>query len=214
MRKMMKYSKKLLFLLLVIFATNVLYGSPPNQEEKLKAFQSSITEESIGNYDKAIELIKPIYDQEPNDYLANIRLGWLYYLSKKNDLATKHYKEAVRISGNSIESLLGLTYPYSAIDNWEEIKNIYKQIIDIDPLNYTANLNIGKIYYNSADYLNAKKIFEKLADIYPSDYETNLYLGWTYYSLGSNSKAYDYFVMALIANPSAASAKEGLNLTR
>lgn len=214
MRKTMNKLSKFIFILLLLSLANVIYGSKITKEERLRAFHSSISEEAIGNYEKAIEIIRVIYKEKPNDYLVNIRLGWLYYLAKMNESSAKYYKEAVRISNNSIEALLGLTYPYSAMNNWSEIKSIYKKILDIDPKHYTSNLNLAKIYFNTADYLNSKTILEKLFTAYPSDYDVNLYLGWTYYYLGSKSNAYDHFATALIVNPNDASAKEGLNLSR
>lgn len=205
---------KFIFILLLLSFTNGIYGSKITKEERLRAFHSSISEEAIGNYEKAIEVMQVIYKEKPNDYLVNIRLGWLYYLAKMNESSVKYYKEAIRISNNSIEALLGLTYPYSAMNNWSEIKSIYKKILDVDPKHYTSNLNLAKIYFNTADYLNSKIILEKLITSYPSDYAINLYLGWTYYYLGSQSNAYNHFVTALIVNPNDASAKEGLSLSR
>ena len=205
---------KFILILLVLSFTNISYGFNIAKEDRLKAFKNSISEEAAGNYEKAIAIIKVVYTDNPNDYLVNIRLGWLHYLAKMNESSVKYYKEAVRISNNSIEALLGLTYPYAAMNNWSEIKSIYKKILDVDPLHYTANLNLAKIYFNTADYLNSKIILEKLHDSYPSDYAVNLYLGWTYYYLGSKTNAYDHFVTALIVNPDDDSAKEGLNLSR
>lgn len=214
MRKTMNKISKFIFILLLLSFTNGIYGSKITKEERLRAFHSSISEEAIGNYEKAIEVMQVIYKEKPNDYLVNIRLGWLYYLAKMNESSVKYYKEAIRISNNSIEALLGLTYPYSAMNNWSEIKSIYKKILDVDPKHYTSNLNLAKIYFNTADYLNSKIILEKLITSYPSDYAINLYLGWTYYYLGSQSNAYNHFVTALIVNPNDASAKEGLSLSR
>lgn len=210
----MNYISKVILLLLVLSITNIQYGYDMGKEERLKTFNNSIAEEEIGNYEKAIEIMKVLYQDNQNDYLVNIRLGWLFYLAKKNESSVKYYKEAVRISKNSVEALLGLTYPYSAMNDWDEIKQIYKKILDVDPQHYTSNLNLAKIYFNTADYLNSKVILEKLSSVYPSDYAINLYLGWSYYYLGSKSKGYDHFVTALIVNPNDASAKEGLSLTR
>ena len=162
MRKTMNKLSKFILILLVLSFTNAIYGSKITKEDRLKSFNNSIAEEEIGNYEKAIEIIKIVHKEMPNDYLVNIRLGWLYYLAKMNESSVKYYKEAVRVSNNSIEALLGLTYPYSAMNNWSEIKSIYKKILDVDPKHYTSNLNLAKIYFNTADYLNAKVILEKL----------------------------------------------------
>lgn len=210
----MKHINILAAVLLFFSLSTSYYASDKESNKRLKSFINSISEETIGNYDEAIKLLSDIYDQYKDDYLINIRLGWLNYLAKDYNNSIKYYKEAVRISDRSIESLLGITYPYSAQEKWDEIKNVYKEILDIDPYNYTANVNLGKIYFGAGDYLNSKVILEKLYSNFPGDYSVNLYLGWTYYNLGSKSKAHEYFVTALIINPDDASAIEGLNLTK
>ncbi len=210
----MKHINILAAVLLFLSLSTSYYASDKESNKRLKSFINSISEETIGNYDDAIKLLSDIYDQYKDDYLLNIRMGWLNYLAKDYTNSIKYYKEAVRISDRSIESLLGITYPYSAQEKWDEIKNVYKEILDIDPHNYTANVNLGKIYFGAGDYLNSKSILEKLYSNYPGDYSINLYLGWTYYNLGSKSKAHEYFVTALIINPDDASAIEGLNLSK
>ncbi len=185
-----------------------------NSDLKLKAFTNSIQDESLENYEKAIEGLTSVYAELKTDYLTNLRLGWLYYSTKDYETSLKYYREAVRISGRSTEALLGLTYPYSGLEMWEEIKVIYEEILEKDKYNYTANLRLGQIFLNTTNYSNAKVYLEKNINNYPSDYETNLYLGWTYYYLGNKSKARELFVNALISKPNDASALEGLKYTK
>jgi tetratricopeptide (TPR) repeat protein len=183
-------------------------------EQKIIAFNKSVDFEEIGNYKEAVKEIENIYSKFSNDYLVNLRLGWLNYLDKKYDESIKYYKKAISISNNSIEAQLGITYPLSAKNNWDEIKNVYANILDTDPLNYTARLNLAQIYLKDGDNLNAKINLEKLIEQYPSDSAVNLYLGWTYYYLGNKNKANNLFATALIADPTSSSAKEGWNLTK
>jgi Tfp pilus assembly protein PilF len=208
----MKTIKLILILLILSFSINA--SSNGNESDKRKAFKLSIEEAEIGNYERAIEALNNIYGNYKGDYLVNLRLGYLHYLSKEYEQSVKFYQEAMRISDNSIEAMLGLTYPYSEMKKWESIKEIYLKIIDKDQFNYTANLRLGQIYLNNEDYLNAKKYLEKVQNQYPSDYDANLSLGWTYYYLGNNSKANKLFSNALIANPVDSSAIEGLNSTK
>lgn len=201
--------KKLLFLL-IIYST-LIFAQIDN---KIIAFNKSVDFEEIGNYLDAKKEIEKIYSDYANDYLVNLRLGWLNYLDKRYDESIKYYNKSLQISNNSIESLLGLTFPYSAKNKWDEIKNIYENILDIDPLNYTARLNLAQIYLKEGDNLNSKIMLEKLIEQYPSDFSVNLYLGWTYYYLGNKSKANNLFANAIIADPTNSSAKEGFNLTK
>lgn len=202
------------FLIWISIFSSLLLANGPISDQKLKVFKESLSEESIGNYDKAILLIKDLLRDENSDYLANLRLGWLNYLDKNFDESIKYYNEAVRLSDNSIEALLGLTYPYSGKNEWDKVEDIYAKILDFDEYNYTANMNLGKIYFNSGSYLNAKIYFENVYENYPSDANANLYLGWTYYYLGNKSKSRSFFTNTLIVDDDNSSAVEGLNLTR
>lgn len=199
-------------LILLLF---VAVGSVKGENDvRLKAFKESIEYESIGNYQKAYDSIQKIYGQFKSNYLVNLRMGWLLYLLKQYDNSIRYYNEAVRVSNNSAEALLGLTYPLAAKEMWDEIEVIYKNILDKDEFNYTANLNLGQIYLNKKNYLNAKILLDVVLKSYPSDHDANLYLGWAYYYLGDKIKAHELFENAVIINNNSTSAIDGMNLTR
>ncbi len=206
----MKYRTTLTIILIMFTTFNIL----PQNNVKTSAFSSSVKFENNKEYEKALKEIRNIYPDYKDDYLVNVRLGWLNYLNKKQDESIKFYNETVRLTGRSIESLLGLTLPYSAKNDWDKVKDIYEEILSKDDMNYTANLRLGQIYLNRKDYLNAKKLFSKLYNNYPGDYSVCLYLGWTYYYLGSSSKAKEFFKDTLILYPGNKSATNGLELVK
>ncbi|MCF8355971.1 MAG: tetratricopeptide repeat protein [Melioribacteraceae bacterium] len=202
-----------IFFLILIFCYTLTFAQTDNYKY-LKIFNKSIEEEEIGNYTGAISELNEIYKEVPDDYLINLRLGWLYYQDKNYDESIKYYSKALEESDESIEAWLGLTFPYSGLEDWGTVKDIYQKILDKDELHYTANLRLGQILLNTGNYVNAKVYLQKLYELYPSDYEINLYLGWTYYYLGDKSKAQNHFTHALIASPDDSSAKEGLRVSR
>ena len=183
-------------------------------EDKASAFATSIKEETAGDVKRAIEVLLNISNGSNADYLTTLRLGWLYYNSRDFEKSAKYYKEAVRLSDNSIEALLGVTLPYAAQGKWDLVQDTYRTILAKDKLNYTANLRLGQIYLNLGNYLMAKKHLDILAENYPGDYETNLSLGWTYYNLGSKGKAREAFINAMSVYPADTSAVKGYGLTK
>jgi tetratricopeptide (TPR) repeat protein len=183
-------------------------------EDKVGAFTTSIKKETAGDLKGAIESLLNLPDGGNTDYLTTLRLGWLYYNSRDFEKSAKYYKEAIRLSDNSIEALLGVTLPYAAQGKWDLVQDTYKTILGSDKLNYTANLRLGQIYLNLGNYLMAKKHFDLLFESYPGDYETNLFLGWTYYGLGSKGKAREAFVNAMSVYPADTSAVKGYGLTK
>ncbi len=201
---------KLLIIAVLFTAINI----PAQQSSKLKAFYESISMEKIGNYNAAIAALEKNYSNEKNDYLYNLRLGWLYYLKGDFKKSVEFYNNSIRISHESTESLLGITYPYAKMNRKNKLKDVYKEILNNDKNNYTANLNLALIYFNEGDYLNAIIFLEKNSKNYPSDFTTNLYLGWATYYVGGNKKAHAYFEKALIASPNNPSALKGYNATK
>jgi len=208
--------KKYILILMVLLPVYLSVAQNNNSSDDiLLAFKSSIEEESIGKYAQAILTMMKIYDKYADEYIVNLRLGWLHYLNKDFNSSLQYYQNAIAISNNkSIEAMLGITLPLSKRDDWDGVENYYKKVLDIDENNYTANLRLGQIKLNTENYLSAKSYLSKLIEMYPGDYETNLYLAWTYYYLGDKSTAHDLFIEVLILNPGDASALEGLKLVR
>ncbi|MCP5061618.1 MAG: tetratricopeptide repeat protein [Ignavibacteriae bacterium] len=206
--------KALIFLSIFIINCTLAFGQNNSEDVFISHFKKSVTEENDKNYKKAKEYISQLYDDNENNYLVNIRLGWLNYLTKDYKSSLKYYDKAAELSDNSTESLLGLTFPYYALGKLDMVEKLYERILEKDECNYTANLNLGQIYLNRTDYIDAKVLFEKLQLDFPSDYSANFYLAWTYYYLGSKSKAKKLFLNAIIAAPNDANALEGYNITK
>ena len=205
--------KKYLSAVLILLSSLTVLAQTNSADEKLLAFKNSIEKESIGQYSDAILELINIYDKYNDEYVINLRLGWLYYLNKDYDNSIKYYNKALQISNSeSIEAYLGLTLPYSSKENWDNVQKIYEDILNRDEYNYTANLRLGQIYLNTQNYLNAKVYLSKVHELYPGDYESNLSLGWTLYYLGDKSAARKLFINALSLNPGDQSALEGLKL--
>lgn len=196
----------------IIFTTKVF---SQEKDERIIAFNKSIELANKGEYSLAIKELTNIYNKFSNDYLINLRLGYLYYLNKEYDKSINFYQKAIDLTKNiSIEPMLGLTLPLSSKEKWNEVENIYRKILNIDPKNYTANLRIGQIYFYRKDYSKAEGFLLKVYEMYPSDYETNLYLGWIYFYLNKKSEAKEKFIRVLMVSPNDKSALEGLKLVK
>jgi len=207
--------RNLIIIFIVVISSIYIYAQDINSDGKLLAFKNSIEQETIGNYPNAISELLNIAEKYKNDYLVNIRLGWLYYLNSDYSTSVSYYKKALQLSGeNNIEAMLGITLPLGEKNDWDEVKDYYQKIINIDEKNYTANLRLGQILLNTANYLNAKSYLSKVQEYYPGDYESTLYLGWTLYYLGDKSSARELFIETLALNPGDKSALKGLELVK
>ena len=144
----------------------------------------------------------------------NVRLGWLSYLNKQHAISENYYLKAIKLNPYSIEARFGIIKPYSAVENWEKVKNQYLHILKIDPQNTTANYWLAVIYYNQADYAKALRYFEKNVNLYPLDYDSVIMLAWTKLYLEKSNDAKLLFNHALTLRPSDESALEGLKLIK
>ncbi|MBI5727903.1 MAG: tetratricopeptide repeat protein [Ignavibacteriales bacterium] len=211
MKKFTLISLLALSFISIFFITDLL---SQKGEDKITAFNTSLTLETNKDYQKAIDELLKVYENEKKDYLINLRLGWLSYLKKDYAKSKEYYQIALSLNKKSVEAMLGITLPLSALNEWENVRQTYKDILAIDPNNYTANLRLGQSYLFLQDYRSALKHLEKVKSMFPGDYETNTSLGWTCFYLGKKSEAKDLFITTLMISPGDTLAQKGLKLVR
>lgn len=190
----------------------ITYAQAQNTSAVQNAFVKSYEYEKSGNYTSAISELKSIY--KADNYMTNIRLGWLYYLAKQYAESVNYYTKSIALKPYAIEARFGCVKPLSALENWEKVKSNYIEILRIDPQNTIANYWLGVIYYNRKDFTNATKLFEKVVNLYPLDYDSVIMLAWSKLKLGKSADAKVLFTHALNLRPGDSSALSGLKLIK
>lgn len=175
-------------------------------------YATSYARESEGEYQQAIKAMLDNYDE--NDYLINLRLGWLNYLNGFFTESITYYQRALSLSPLSIEARLGIVLPLAGQGEWNKIATNYREILKLDPHHYTANYRLAAIHYGREQYREAAAILSPLINHYPADYDTVLLSAWNELALGKKSNARLLFQRALELSPEDASALEGQELTR
>jgi tetratricopeptide (TPR) repeat protein len=183
-----------------------------NATALLDAFSSSYTLEKSGDYTKAAEALKKVYDEK--SYELNLRLGWLTYMGGNFTEGCAYYQKAIALMPYGIEARFGYINSAAALGNWDAVITQYQEILKTDPQNTTANYKLGNIYYGKAKYSEALPYFEKVVNLYPFDYDSLLMYAWTSYRLGKLREAKVLFNKALLNRPKDASATEGLGLIK
>ena len=203
----METLRKLLFFILAgLFIT--ISAKAQDTVAIQEAFEQSYISEYIGEYSKAIDVLKGVYAEE--SYEINLRLGWLTYMAGFFTESTAYYQKSIDLKPLSIEARLGYVYPTSALGNWEQVKTQYNEILKIDRQNTLTNYRLGSIYYGNEDYTTAIKYFEKVVNLYPFDYDGLLMYAWTNLKLGKFREAEVLFNKVLMNQPNDKSALEGL----
>jgi tetratricopeptide (TPR) repeat protein len=201
--------KKWFAVLGLVFLMPVLYAQT---NDIAKAFEQSYTYETEGNHSEAIKVLKAVYAED--NYPINLRLAWLTYSSGLFTESMAYYSKAILLMPYSIEARLGLTYPASAVGNWNIVIKTYKDILAIDQKNYTANYNLANIYYGKQAYKVANQYLETIVNLYPFDYSSTILYAWTSYQLGKTREARILFNKAILLSPNDLSATEGLSLLK
>jgi len=195
-------------ILLFFLSFLCLGGQSHTPKELISAFEQSYIHESNKYYSKAIESIERVYDAE--SYEINLRLGWLYYLSKHYEQSKQYYTIATELFPYSEEAKLGIVLPLSKQNKWYEIEKVYKNILTINPKNSTVLYRLGLIYYNRKEYTKSYEYFKNLTDLYPFGYDGLLMYAWCNLQLGKMKEAEILFNKTLMTMPNDASALEGL----
>jgi len=205
----MEFLKKIVLSIIFILAIGY-YGNAQSGLEK--AFSESYKFEYNGEYSKASLELKKVYSKD--SYEINARLGWLNYMAGQYTESVTYYNRASSIMPLSIEALLGITYPLSAMGNWEQVIKAYNGILKINPNNYTANLKLGQIYLNRSDYKKAQSYFTLLLNQFPFTYDVVINMAWNNYYIGKFREAGVLFNKVLLINPGDESANKGLELIK
>jgi len=198
----------------IVFVVFSVLAFEQKIDPKITAFNKSLTFETNKDYLSAVKELLNIYDSNKDNYLINLRLGWLYYNAGLYTESVLYYEKANKISSSSIEAKIGLTLPLSKLEKWDDVKNVYEQILKLDPQNYTANLRLGQYYLLRENYSQANKYLSVSYKNYPSDYESNLSFGWTQYYLGNRKLAKELFTNTLMLSPNDSLATIGFNISK
>lgn len=190
----------------VVFAFSLLltFANAEPIKDLQTAFSNSYTMEYSAKYADAIAELKKVYD--PSSYETNLRLGWLYYLSKDYANSSAYYKTATELLPMSVEAKLGYVLPLSALSKWDDVISVYKSILKFDTYNSTVNYRMGLIYYNRKDYPTAKLYLDNAINTYPFDYDIVSLTAWNDAMLGKKDEAKTLFNKVLLIRPSDTTA--------
>ncbi len=191
----------------IILALALYCFSSKAQQASESAFAKSYSFEYETQYGKAISALTEAHLES---YQIDLRLGWLYYLSKDYIKSEQYYRKAIAWEPASIEARFGLVLPLSTLGNWNNVLSVYLEIIKLDPNNSIANYRLASIYYARKDYANAAQYVAKVLKLYPFDYDSNLLTGKILMAQAKNADAKKYFIKALEYNTQSEEAKAAI----
>ena len=120
---------------------------------------------------------------------------------KKNNLqeAEKLYKDAIKQKPNHINSLFYLAGLLAQKKNFNEAKELFEKVVELNPKYPSAKDNLCAIYKmlanissQNGDLLKAKKLFEKAMILNPGNQEINHGYGILLLKLNQHAKGLDH----------------------
>jgi len=134
-------------------------------------------EQSQSAFEKALEI-------DSLDYVSLKKLGIIHYEKNRDSIAELYFLKSLEIKDNQAEIYPFLTSIYQRTANFSKAIGLNLALLEKEPNNYEAIVNIGKIYLTQRNLEPAVKYFEKAYNLNKNDknvinalYEINKVLG-------------------------------------
>jgi len=196
-------------ILLSLFICTALFAL--TDQEIRDAYYKSYNYEKMANYTDAIKAILTVYNEYPEGYTVNLRLGWLYYLNQNYANSLERYEKAIKISPYSIEAKLGHLLPLLAQERYGDVEKEAFQILNVDYYNYYGNMRLVFALRMQQKLDMAEKIALKMLAIYPIDISFLTEYGLIKFARGEKDTAVKLFYDILILDPENVTAKQFLS---
>ncbi|OGK10773.1 MAG: hypothetical protein A2W80_03455 [Candidatus Riflebacteria bacterium GWC2_50_8] len=165
----------LLFIAALTLLSFPLLAFSPSQV--FQQYKLAATLEQKESYVKAVEALAPLYQERPDDYTVNLKLGWLSYLNKTYRNSQFHYEMAAAAAPAAIEPLLGMSLSLMAQGNWADVEQLMHRVLKLDYYNYYANLRLSIALRNQKKYGLAEQIDRRMLANLPANLDFLLELG-------------------------------------
>jgi len=121
-----------------------------------------------GNIQKAKERLKPHLKSAVNNDWVQFIMGTICLLENDLDAAENYLKKAIDINGKLINaySNLGVVYERKKAP-LDKVIGVFNRILEIEPLNFGALLNLGKCYINAGCSDEVHQVFNKMKSLEP-----------------------------------------------
>lgn len=139
-------------------------------------------------------------------------LGDFYFNEHEYQDAMVQYREAILREPSNVEVLIRMAQVFSRMGNFEKARQIYAQILDVNPDLAAVHYNLGGIYFRMQKPTFALREYTRALELEPGSVHTLNALGVTCKQLKHYDEAEGYFKKAIQVNPDYAPAYYNLGL--
>lgn len=155
----------------------------------------------LGNYEKAISLLKEAVHREPKNKNFLYNLGNAYAEAEHYNQATEVYYRVIDIDGNHIPSLNNLADCYEKMGSDEKAFEIFEYITRMAPDNALSHFNLGNFLLRKNRHIEAVKCYRKAIEAEPSFTDAYHNIAWILNEAKALKEAEKYAQDGLITDP-------------
>jgi tetratricopeptide (TPR) repeat protein len=144
---------------------------------------------STGEFPEAIACFKRAIIIDSTNYLLWYNLGITYRDSGELERAKEALEHAYMLSEDDEEVIETLAQACFSLEQFDEAYDYYNEGLDINCDNARCWNNLGVLYFNWSNFLEACDAFEHAVTISPFYYDALFNLRDTYKELGNNAAA-------------------------
>lgn len=165
-----------------IIMSNVIHVNF-GQKSQIKSFYNSIAEKSADS-----------------EYLKGCQLD---ESSQTWDQAAKHYRLAIRLNPQHVDSMVNLANIWKKKQGSKKATALYKKVLRIDPEHTEANYNYAYVCYEQHKFDLAVTHFERALALQPDFADAHFNLAMVYSELGEKHKAWPHWQRYLLIDPNS-----------
>lgn len=124
---------------------------------------------TLGNYKKAISLLKKVTDKDPSDHKAFWQIGEIYFITGFHQPAELLVEKAINLKNDNPKYYLTMVEIFYNTQRYPEALAYMEKIIKLRPTNPKYLLATAELYEEFSDLENARKYYFNVLEYEPSN---------------------------------------------
>lgn len=180
---------------------------------RIESFRKAYDAEQQKNYSEAAKILQQL-PKESQDYLSNMRTGWLLFAAKDYRTAQKHFEAAARQGQDAFEPKSALVLALINQQRYADAEKSAKLIILQDQDNYYANLRTAYVSRLQQKLQQAQRVNQRMLTLHPADPSFLIEQAMTLSAQRRYEEARPYYQKVLLVNPDNTIANQALSLAQ
>ena len=124
---------------------------------------------TLGNYKKALSLLKKVSEKDPNDHKAIWQIWEIYFMAGYNQTAELLVEKAINLKNDNPKYYLTMVEIFYNTDRSSEALAYMEKIVKLRPTNPKYLLATAELYEQVGDLDNAKKFYFNTLEYEPTN---------------------------------------------